>query len=191
MPTWLTDHEHAVVAAAAERLIPAHDRHPGAPRCGRGRLRRPAARRVHVRPAADLGRRPVLRPRRRRGAVRRVPAAVPARGAGVAHPHRGLARAPRARVQRPGRRVWQQQLPRRRSRRSARTSATSTATSRTRAARRATPSSRSSCTSTRAKAPTARPSTAATATAPAGRRSSSRATCSPRGYTDEEVTGRE
>jgi hypothetical protein len=30
MPIWLTDHEHAVVGAAAERLIPAHDQHPGA-----------------------------------------------------------------------------------------------------------------------------------------------------------------
>jgi hypothetical protein len=34
MPIWLTDHEHAVVAAAAERLIPAHDRHPGARAAG-------------------------------------------------------------------------------------------------------------------------------------------------------------
>src|SRR5262245_25359830 len=29
MPVWLTDHEHAVVAAVADRLIPPHDDHPG------------------------------------------------------------------------------------------------------------------------------------------------------------------
>jgi hypothetical protein len=34
MPVWLTDHEHAVVGAAAERLIPAHGGHPGARAAG-------------------------------------------------------------------------------------------------------------------------------------------------------------
>ena len=29
MPVWLTDHEHAVVGAAADRLIPPEDGHPG------------------------------------------------------------------------------------------------------------------------------------------------------------------
>ncbi len=29
MPVWLTEHEHAVIAAAADRLIPPHDEHPG------------------------------------------------------------------------------------------------------------------------------------------------------------------
>lgn len=29
MPTWFTEHEHAVVAAAADRLIPPYDEHPG------------------------------------------------------------------------------------------------------------------------------------------------------------------
>jgi hypothetical protein len=29
VPTWLTEHEHAVVAAAADRLIPPLDEHPG------------------------------------------------------------------------------------------------------------------------------------------------------------------
>ena len=29
MPVWLTEHEHAVVAAAADRLIPAYGEHPG------------------------------------------------------------------------------------------------------------------------------------------------------------------
>jgi len=34
MPIWLTDHEHAVVAAAADRLIPPGDGHPGARAAG-------------------------------------------------------------------------------------------------------------------------------------------------------------
>ena len=29
MPIWLTEQEHAIVAAAADRLIPPHDAHPG------------------------------------------------------------------------------------------------------------------------------------------------------------------
>ena len=29
MPAWLTEHQHAVVAAAADRLLPPHDDHPG------------------------------------------------------------------------------------------------------------------------------------------------------------------
>jgi Gluconate 2-dehydrogenase subunit 3 len=29
VPIWLTDHEHAVISAAADRLIPPHDDHPG------------------------------------------------------------------------------------------------------------------------------------------------------------------
>lgn len=29
MPVWLTDHEHAAIAAAADRLIPPHGDHPG------------------------------------------------------------------------------------------------------------------------------------------------------------------
>jgi hypothetical protein len=29
VPVWLTEQEHAVVAAAADRLLPAHDAHPG------------------------------------------------------------------------------------------------------------------------------------------------------------------
>ena len=34
MPVWLTDHEHAVVAAAADRLIPPGGAHPGASAAG-------------------------------------------------------------------------------------------------------------------------------------------------------------
>ena len=45
------------------------------------------------------------------------------------------------------------------------------------------------CTSTRAKARTARPSTAATATGSAGPRSSFPGDVQPRGYTDDEVAG--
>ena len=45
-------------------------------RARRRRLRRRPARRVHVRPAPHLGRRPVLRPRRRRRRVRDVPPAL-------------------------------------------------------------------------------------------------------------------
>ena len=72
MPVWLDAAEYATVAAACERLIPPLDGHPGAPGARRRRLRRQPARRVHVRPAADLGRRPVLGPPRRRRVVRRT-----------------------------------------------------------------------------------------------------------------------
>jgi hypothetical protein len=34
MPVWLSEHEHAVVAAAADRLIPPGDGHPGAAAAG-------------------------------------------------------------------------------------------------------------------------------------------------------------
>lgn len=34
MPSWFTEHEHAVVAAAADRLIPPIDEHPGAKALG-------------------------------------------------------------------------------------------------------------------------------------------------------------
>ena len=97
--------DYAVVAAACERLIPAVDGHPGATALGVRRLHRRPARRVPRRPAPDLRRRAVLRPLRRRGRVRRVHAARPARGAGLADPHRGVAGHPRAGAQRPGRRA--------------------------------------------------------------------------------------
>ena len=56
------------------------------------RLHRRLTRRVHVRPAADLGRRRLLRPLRRRPGVRHLPPPHRPRRAGVAHPHRRVAR---------------------------------------------------------------------------------------------------
>ena len=113
VPRFLTDHEHAVLAAAADRLIPPLDAHPGRRRARRRRLRRPPARRVHVRSAADLRGRPVQRPRRRRGVVRasscRSRRTRSSRGARAS---KGRAASPEREFNGPTR-GWQDDLPRR------------------------------------------------------------------------------
>ena len=102
---FLTEHEHAVVARCADRLLPPHGVFVGGG-VGRGRrLRRSHPRRLRVRPAADLGGRPVLGSLRRRRRLRPVHPAVARRGTGVAHAHRGIARHRRTRVERAGARV--------------------------------------------------------------------------------------
>ena len=97
----------AIVAAACERLIPPDDeRIPARAAAGVADYIDGLLGAFTVDPPRDLGRRPVLGPARRRRGVR--PSSSPlgaARGAGVAHPHRGIARHRRARVQRAGRRV--------------------------------------------------------------------------------------
>ena len=66
VPVWLTPAEHRTVAAVARPARSPPTGQPGRRRGRRGRLRRPAARCVHVRPAPHLGRRPFSRPPRRR-----------------------------------------------------------------------------------------------------------------------------
>ena len=102
---FLTDPERAIVAAAADRLVPPGRRPPGRRRARRRRLHRRAARRVRGRSAPHLGRRTVLRPGRRRRGVRALPGTLAARDARVAHAHRGFARNSRARTVGTGHRV--------------------------------------------------------------------------------------
>ena len=126
MPAWLTEHQHAVVAAAADRLLPPRDDHPGGAALG----------------VADyidglLGAFTFDPPRiwaggpfsGRAGGDARASseflALSRARGARVADAHRGIARHSRARAQRSGGRLAGA-VPRRDSPRSATTSPTST-----------------------------------------------------------------
>ena len=165
----------ASLDAAADRLIPPLDAHPGGAALGVADYVDRLLGAFTFDPPADLRGRTVQRARRRRRVVRRLPAALAPRRARVAHAHRRLAGLARARVQRPDARLAGRSTARA-SPRSAPTSSTSTATNRTAGSRR--PELRAAVLRrTPAKARTARPSTAATATAPAGSRSSSRATC--------------
>ena len=146
------------------------------PRRGRGRrrrLRRPPARRVHLRSAADLGRRSVLGSLRRRR-----PASTSSCRCRGSRSWRG-ARASRARAAIPERelngpvRGWQEIY-----REGIAALGDDFSTSTREQDRGSTqPELRSCCSSTRAKARTARPSTAATATSPGWRAIGSPATC--------------
>ncbi len=74
VPVFFDPESYAIVEAACERLIPAGGGTPRRHGARRRRLHRRAARRLRRRPAPDLGGRAVLGPARRRGVVRHVPA---------------------------------------------------------------------------------------------------------------------
>ena len=116
--------------AACERLIPAVDGHPGATALGVADYIDGLLGAFLVDPPRDLRGRAVLRPLRRRGPVRRVHAARAARGAGLAHPDRGFARASRSGSATARCRAGSSEYARRASRRSAPTSPPSTGPSR-------------------------------------------------------------
>ena len=128
MPVWLT---RARVRGPPGCLRPDAALRPRGTggRGGRsGRLHRHPAGRVHLRPAADLGRRPDVGSGGRRGPLRPLPLPERAGRAGLAHAHRRLARAARARVQRSGDRA-PGDVPARAGRARATTSCRSTARS--------------------------------------------------------------
>ena len=102
MPVWLTEHEYRGPPGC---LRPDAALRPGGTggRGGRSsRLHRHPAGGLHLRPAADLGRRSDVGSDGRRRQVRPLPLPERAGRVGVAHAHRRLARAARARVQRSG-----------------------------------------------------------------------------------------
>ena len=91
---FLTEHEYEVVRRIADRLLPPHGEFPGGGAAGTADYVDRHARCFHVRPAPDLGGRPVLGSLRWRPRVRRIHPALAGRGARVAHADRGLARIP-------------------------------------------------------------------------------------------------
>ena len=182
-----TEHEYAVVAAAADRLIPPLDAHPGGAALGVADYVDSLLGAFTFDPPLIFAGGPFSGRAGGDASFARVPAALAPRRARVAHAHRRLARHRRTRVQRPGTRLAGD-LPRRHRRARRRLLRRSTATSRTAGSRAQARAARGCSTSTRAKARTARPSTAATATSRAGASIEFPGDVQPRGYTDDEVS---